>query len=259
MSENLLQTIWKRRSMIWIFALNDLKLRYRNSILGFLWSFLEPLLLLGVMYFVFTTLFHNAIENYPLYLLLGLILWNMQSRGTSMGSSSLLSRSGLIQKIYFRRELFVISSVLTSFLMMCFEFCAFTLFMIFFGVVPPITIVFFPLVLVTLFIFTLGVSMYLSCLNVYYRDVQYIWAVILQAGFFITPLFYKLDIFPEKIRMILSLNPMVGIMEISRALVIKAPMPSTNIILVTIIGTAVIFVSGYFVFKKLDYRLVEEL
>lgn len=259
MEENLLITIWKRRSMIWVFAVNDLKLRYRNSILGFLWSFLEPLLLLGVMYVVFTNIFHNAIENYPMYLLLGLIIWNTFSRGTSMAGNSLLSRAGLIQKMYFRREILVISSILTSFFMMVFEFGAFTIFMIVFGVTPSVLIVLLPLVLVMLFTLTLGVSFFLSSLNVYYRDVQYIWSVVIQIGFFITPIFYKLDIFPVNIKSLLHLNPMVGIMEISRALVIHTQMPDMQVILTTLAITGIVFIFGYITFRKLNYRLVEEL
>jgi lipopolysaccharide transport system permease protein len=259
MEENLLKTIWKRRSMIWLFAVNDLKLRYRNSFLGFLWSFLEPLLLLGVMYIVFTTLFHNSIENYPLYLLSGLILWNMFSRGTSMASNSLLSRAGLIQKMYFRRETLVISSVLTSFFMMVFEFGAFAVFMAIFGVIPPLLVVFFPLVVVLIFLLTLGISFFLSSLNVYYRDTEKIWAVIIQAGMFLTPIFYKLSLFPESLRSVLELNPMVGIMEISRAFLINAQMPDVQTMLTTLAITGIVFICGYIIFRKLDYGLVEEL
>lgn len=259
MEDNLLKTIWKRRSMIWLFAVNDLKLRYRNSFLGFLWSFLEPLLLLGVMYIVFTTLFHNSIENYPLYLLSGLILWNMFSRGTGMASNSLLSRAGLIQKMYFRKETLVISSVLTSFFMMVFEFGAFAIFMVLFGVMPNILVIFFPLAAVLVFLLTLGTSFFLSSLNVYYRDTEKIWAVIIQAGMFLTPIFYKLSIFPENLKSLLQLNPMVGIMEISRALLINEQMPDIQAILTTLTVTGIIFICGYITFRKLDYRLVEEL
>lgn len=245
--------------MIWLFAVNDLKLRYRNSFLGFLWSFLEPLLLLGVMYIVFTTLFHNSIENYPLYLLSGLILWNMFSRGTGMASNSLLSRAGLIQKMYFRKETLVISSVLTSFFMMVFEFGAFAIFMVLFGVMPNILVIFFPLAAVLVFLLTLGTSFFLSSLNVYYRDTEKIWAVIIQAGMFLTPIFYKLSIFPENLKSLLQLNPMVGIMEISRALLINEQMPDIQAILTTLTVTGIIFICGYITFRKLDYRLVEEL
>lgn len=245
--------------MIWVFAVNDLKLRYRNSFLGFIWNFLEPLLLLGVMYVVFTTLFHNSIENYPLYLLSGLILWNMFSRGTNIASNSLLSRASLIQKIYFRREILVISSTLTSFFMMIFEFGVFAVFMVIFGVTPTILVVLLPLVLVMLFTLTLGISFFLSSLNVYYRDMEKIWTVILQAGMFMTPIFYKLDIFPENIKSLLHLNPMAGIMEISRAIMINSQAPNMQTILTTVAITGAILICGYIVFRKLDYRLVEEL
>ena len=125
---NLLTEIWQRRSLVILFALNDVKLRYRNSVLGFLWTFLEPLLMLSVLYFVFTNIIKSDIENYPLYLLLGLIVWYMFSRATTMGLSSLLDRSSIIQKVYFRREIVVVSSCLTALIMMTFEFAAFMVF-----------------------------------------------------------------------------------------------------------------------------------
>src|SRR5690242_15276041 len=95
----LLDEIWERRSLIALLAFNDVRIRYRNSALGFLWSFLEPLLMLGVLYFVFTNIFKNSMENYPLYLLLSLIIWYMFSRATAMGQTSLLDKSSIIQKV----------------------------------------------------------------------------------------------------------------------------------------------------------------
>lgn len=259
LEENILVTIWKRRSLIWVLVLTDLKIRYKNSVLGFVWTFLEPLLLLGVLYLVFTNIFKYEIENYPLFLLLGLVFWYMFSRGTTMGMNSLISRSNLIQKIYFRREILVISSITTSLIMMIFEMGAFFVFMIIFGAAPSTLIIFFPLLLVALFVFTLGISFVLSILNVYFRDIQHIWGVILQAGFFISPIFYKLDVFPDEIANILRLNPLVGIIELSRALVINDVMPTTEMISYMITMTGIVFGIGYLSFKKMDKKFVERL
>jgi len=196
MSYNLIEEIIHRRSLILLLAFNDVKLRYRSSVLGFVWSFLEPLLMLTVLYFVFTNILKSDIENFPLYLLLGLIIWYMFSRATSMGLTSLVNRANIIKNIYFRREIIVVSSCLTAFIMMGFEFAAFAVFIVAFQFVPPITIVFLPLVLIVLFFLSLGLSFLLSVLNVYFRDIQFIWQVLIQAGFFLSPIFYSLDIFP---------------------------------------------------------------
>ncbi|MFZ1075878.1 MAG: ABC transporter permease [Nitrosotalea sp.] len=256
---SLLEEIWSHRSLIVLLAFNDVRIRYRNSVLGFLWSFLEPLLMLGVLYFVFTNIFKNTIPDFPLYLLLGLVIWYMFSRATSMGQTSLLDKSGIIKKVYFRREIIVLSSSLTSFIMMCFEFIAFAFFVVIFHFVPPVTIALLPLLLVDLFVLSFGVSLILSPLTVYFRDIKFIWQIALQAGFFLTPIFYTLGIYPENIRNILEINPLVPILDTSRGLVLYGTLPTALETSYMIISTAVIFIVGYLVFRLKDKRLVEEI
>jgi len=256
---NFIQEVWNRRSLIWLLAFNDVKLRYRNSVLGFVWSFLEPLLMLTVLYFVFTNILKSDIENYPLYLLLGLIIWYMFSRATTMGLSSLTDRAGIIQKIYLRREIIVISACLTAFIMMGFEFAAFVVFVIVFQFIPPTTIVLLPLILLDLFILSVGISLVLSVLNVYFRDIRFIWQVVIQAGFFLSPIFYKLDIFPENISAILSLSPMAHVLDIAHELVLYGNLPPLESVAYVISFTIAIFIVGYAVFRFKDRKLVEEL
>jgi lipopolysaccharide transport system permease protein len=259
MKNNLLREIIQRRSLVWLFAINDVKLRYRNSVLGFLWTFLEPMLMLSVLYLVFTNIIKSDIENYALYLLLGLILWYMFSRATSMGLSSLVDRAGIIQKIYFRRELVVISSCLSAFLMMVFEFGAFVVFLGIFNFIPPITALVLPLILLDLFVLSLGLSLLLSSLYVYFRDIKFIWQVALQAGFFVSPIIYQMDMIPENIRWIVSLNPMVPILNTAHDAVLYGILPNTSTIFQIIISTIIIFVLGFAVFKIKDKRIVEAL
>lgn len=259
MTSNLLEEIWQRRSLIILLAFNDVKLRYRNSILGFTWSFLEPLLVLTVLFFVFSYVIKNQIENYPIYLLLGLVLWYMFQRATTLGLSSLLDRAGIIQKIYFRRELVVISSCLTAFIMMVLEFAAFGVFLAAFQFIPPVTIALLPLLLIDLFILSLGISLFLSVLTVYFRDIKFIWQVLLQAGFFLTPIIYKLDMFPRNIQKILELNPLSSIIDAGHRIVLQGTLPTYGSTLYIVGSTAVIFLAGYLVFRIKDRRIVEEL
>lgn len=259
MSDNLLKQVWERRSLIILFALNDVKLRYRKSVLGFLWSFLEPLLMLSVLYFVFTTVLKNNIENYPIYLLLGLIVWYMFQRATSMGQQSLLDRAGILQKVYFRREIIVISSCLTAFIMMSLEFAALSVFMGVFHFIPTATIVLLPLLLIDLFILCVGISLFLSVLTVFFRDIRFIWQILLQAGFFITPIIYKLNMFPDTVRNVLQLNPLVPILDTAHGLVLNNTLPTFIETSYILISTAIIFFIGYITFKIKSKRLVEEL
>ena len=133
MSGNFFTDLWKYRELLLLFSLNEVKLRYRNSVLGFFWAFLEPLLMLGILYFVFTNIFVNTTENFAIFLLLGLIVWYMVSRGTTLGLSSISDKVGLLQKTPIRKEIVVISACLASLIMTAFEFSAFVFFAVIFN------------------------------------------------------------------------------------------------------------------------------
>jgi lipopolysaccharide transport system permease protein len=256
---NSFKELWNNRSLILNLSVNDVKLRYKNSILGFLWTFLEPLLMLMVLFFVFTNVIKSDIDNYPLYLLLGLIMWYMFSRATNMGLVSLTDRAHIIQKIYIQKEVLVISSCITAFIMMIFEFAVFGFFLVLFQFVPPMTIVLLPVILLEIFILSLGVSFLLSILNVYFKDIRFIWQVVLQAGFFITPIIYTLDMFPENIRVILELNPMAHIISMSHNLILYGTPVDVNSVYYLLVVTFAIFVVGYVVFRKKESNIAEDL
>lgn len=251
--------IWQKRSLIYNFAITDLKIRYRNSVLGFFWTVLEPLLLLGVLYIVFTNIFKTQIDHYGLYLLLGIIMWNTFTRGSEISLNSIISKSPIVTQIYFPREILAISSTLTAFMMMCFEFIVFGIFMVVFGFIPPSTIILLPLVLALEFLLVLGLSFPLSVLNVRYRDMQFIWKVVLQVGFFVTPVFYKIDILPESIRKVLVFSPLVQIFNMAHDVAIFGTIPSASSIQISIITTLAIFLVGYGIFRKVQKRTIEDL
>jgi len=141
--------------------------------------------------------------------------------------------------------------------MMGFEFGAFTVFTVAFQFVPPMTIVLLPLVLIDLFVLSLGVSLLLSVLNVYFRDIRFIWQVLLQAEFFLSPIIYTLEMFPENIRNILNLNPLVHILDAAHDLVLYDSLPNINSIMYIFITTGIIFVIGYIVFRKKEKTIAE--
>ena len=251
--------LWSRKSLIKYIALVDLKLRYRNSVLGFLWNFLEPLLLLSVLYIVFTSIFKSQIENFPIYLLLGIIMWNFTVKGTIFSLNSITNRAGIITQIYFPREIFAISSSITATIMFAFEFAAFLIFMIIFQFLPPITILLFPLILIMQFVLILGLSFPLSVLNVYYKDIQFIWGVIVHAGFFAIPIFYTLDMLSDELRQLIMLNPMAQLLEMAHNITIYGTLPANQDLFYTIGVIIAIFFVGYFIFKRFDNKVVEEL
>jgi len=251
--------IWERKSLIFALASNDLRLRYKNSILGFFWSFLEPLLILTVLYLVFTNILKSDVENYVLYLFLGIIMWNMFARGTTMGLNSIIFRAGIVSKTYMPREILVISSCLTSFYMMSIEFIVFFIFATFGNLTPSFSFVIFPIMLVSLFILTLGVSFGLSVMNVKYRDLQSIWTVILQAGFWLAPIVYTTKVFPENIRQLISINPFVPIIEISHDTILYNNWPSLEYFLYAILVPLLVLFVGYLIFRAYDKKIIEEI
>ena len=258
-TQSRIKEILNRRSLIQIFAINDLKLRYRNSILGFFWSILEPLLMLSVLFVIFTNVMRSDIPYYPLYLLLGLIMWNMLTRATSMSLGSIISRGSIITKIYFPREIPAISSCITSSIMLFFELAVFSAFLAVFQFVPPSTIALLPVLLIIEFIFILGLSLPLSVLNVYFRDVQYIWALIVHAGFFLMPIIYRTEIFPERLQTLFSLIPMTRILDMAHDVALYNKIPSAADWAYIIASSLGILCVGYLIFKRFEARVGEEL
>jgi len=259
MKDGTIGQIWDKRSLIRTFALNDLVIRYKSSVLGILWSFLEPLLMLAVLYLIFTHVFKSNIENYPLYLLLGIIMWTFFSRSTNMGLNSILGRAGIVNQIYFPREILPISSCITAFIMMGIEFAVFFAFVAGFQFLPPLSIIILPGLLVLLFVLTLGLSFFLSVLNVRFRDVQSIWNIVTYAGFFVTPIIYSLDVFPEELSKLLLINPVAQILEMAHNSVLYGILPNLSDMVYTVGVTFGILVLGYFTFRHYQFKIVEEL
>lgn len=256
---NIITNVWNYRHLTLKLAISDFKLRYKNSILGFFWSLIEPLLMLIVLYIIFSFFMRMNVENYQLFLLTGIISWNMLSRGTSMGLNSILGKSSLVSKVYFPREILIISSSITALLMTLLEFVVLGIFMLIFAVMPTITIIYFPFILLIQFILIIGFSFGLASLNVYYRDIQYIWAVILQAGFFASPIIYPLSIIPEKYVWIIKLNPMTHIIEMLRGSIIYSTIPIIQDIIFVIMISFIILVIGYIIFLRFEPRFAEEI
>jgi lipopolysaccharide transport system permease protein len=254
-----MQRLWNYRHLTFKLAISEFKLRYKNSILGFFWSLAEPLLMLTVLYVVFTNLMQVNVEHYQLFLLMGIISWNMLSRGTTMSLNCILGRASLVQKIYFPREVLVISSCITAFLMTLLELVVFGAFMAAFNVIPGITILFSPFVLFIEFILILGISFGLAAINVYYRDVQYIWAVFLQAGFFAAPIIYPISIIPGNYIWLIRLNPMTRIIDMLRGSVIYSVTPVLfDWIFITMAAVSLLAV-GYLIFQRLEPGFAEEM
>lgn len=253
------EEMWKFRGILFNFAITDLKIRYKNSVLGVLWSIVEPLLMLGVLFVVFSTMFKFEIEHFPIYLLSGIITYNFFKNGTSIALSSLSNRSSLITQIYFPRSIPAISSTITASIMLIVELTILGIFMVLFQFTPSLTILYLIPIYLLAFVFVLGVSLGLSVLNVKFKDTEFIWGIVLHAGFFLTPIFYQFDFLPENVQNILQFSPMVQIVTMVHHVTLYGVFPPLNSILFASVSIFLVLGIGYFIFRRYQARIVEEM
>lgn len=254
-----IKELYKYRNLIWVLAWVDFRWRYKNSVLGYFWSLLEPLLMLGILYIVFSNLMKVQVEHYQLFLLQGIIMWNFFSRSTLSSLLAIVYKPHLVQKVYFPRDILVISGCITALLMSIFESIVFIIFMLFFQIPLSFNIVFIPVIILLYFIMAVGVSLALAALNVYYRDIQYIWALILQVGFFATPILYPLTVFPPLLFSVLSYNPIAQTIYLVRDVTLYSKMPNLASFSYAVAISFIILCIGYAIFSRLEPKFAEEL
>ena len=196
----------------------DFKVRYQSSVLGYLWSVLRPLFLFVILYLVFTFVFKigKGVPHYPVYLLLGIVMWNFFTESTVIGMSAVVSKGDLIRKISIPRYLTVLSTSASALINLGINLLVVLVFAFINGVHPSWYWLLLPLPIIELFIFSTALAFFLSALYVKFRDIMYIWEVGLQAAFYATPILYPLTLIPEELRQYLLLNPMAQIIQDAR-------------------------------------------
>ena len=189
-------------------VVRDLKARYKSSVLGILWSILNPLFLMLVFTVVFSVLANNEIRQYPVFVLVGLIPWNFFSGALTSGTTSITGNSALVKKVYFPRELLPASALLSNLVNFLFAFGVLIILLYAFGIGLTVHALWVPVLLLTQLIFTLGLCLLLGSLTVFYRDVLMILEVVVLAWFFVTPIFYSLEMFGDSVTLLgLTFNP----------------------------------------------------
>lgn len=235
----------------------DFKLKYRRSVLGVVWSVLNPLLMMCVLAAVFSFFLRFAnIENYPLYLILGNTLFGVMSDSTNTAMRSIIESSSLLKKIRIEKMIFPLEKVLFALVNFCFALVAVAAVMIFFQVVPTLNILLLPLLLVYVLLFSAGLSLLLSALAVFFRDVIHLWSVVITAWTYATPLFYPVDILPEWMMTAEQFNPMYHYITYFRDIVLWGQTPSLELNLICFGMAAITFAIGFAVFRKLQKRFI---
>lgn len=234
----------------------DLKVKYRRSVLGYLWSLLNPLLMMCIMSYIFSTIFQSTVPNFPLYLICGQTLWTFFNESTSMAMNSIMANGSLIKKVYIPKFIFPISRVLSSFVTLSFSLAAVLIVMLFTRATIYPTILLFSLPMVLLFLFCCGVGLILAALATYFRDITHIWGVATMAWMYATPIFYDPMILPERVRGTLQFNPMYHYLTVFRQLIVYGQMPSPGTWLICIAWALGVLAVGLAVFRKMQRNFI---
>lgn len=255
-----LKELWNYREMIYSLVRQDLRGRYKGSVLGFLWTFINPLLQLAVYTFVFSVVMPNNIEKFYLYLFVGLVPWLFFSGSMTGGAACIMAQKDMVKKIYFPREVMPISYVTSGFVNMLFSFIVIFVVILFSGIgINPIACLCLPAVMVVEYIMALGGAMVTSALTVYFRDLEYILGIVTMAWMYMTPVVYSIEMVPERLRPLLNLNPMTPVINAYREILYYKQIPEfENLVWALVLGLIVLGI-GILVFNKLQKGFAEEL
>lgn len=223
------QILFSYRHLIKQLVIKDIKLKYRRSFLGYVWSVLNPLMVMVVMYLVFSHMFRFEVENYPVYLLIGQTLFTFMTEATNQAIYSISGNGALLKKVYVPKYVFTLSKVTSSLVNLMFSLGAMIIVLFITRTPFSWTMLFFPVVLVQLFIFCLGLGLFLAEASVFFRDIEYIYSVLTTAWMYLTPIFYPIGQLPEKMqRAIAAFNPMYQYIHQFRTIVLQRTIPDAG-------------------------------
>jgi ABC-2 type transport system permease protein len=256
--------------LLWLTAVTEFKRVYFGTVLGYLWSLIRPLMLFGVLLFVFTQVFHvgsKEVEHYAVYLLMGIVLFTFFQEATSNSVTSVVTAEGVVRKTQFPRLVIPLSTVLTGLFNLGLNLVIVLVFLIAFGVDPTWTWLLFPIPVALLFLLTVGVSMSLSALYVRFRDIAIIWVVAAQVLWYATPILYPVDFKGETFERLMMVNPLAVIFEQTRVWILAEPNAPSAVQAahgwLGLLPAAAIFVGvcafGTWVFTREAPRIAEDL
>lgn len=257
------------KSLLFELVRTEFKLRYQGSILGYTWSLLRPLLLFVILYVVFVMFLKvgDGVPHFPIYLLLGIVLWTFFAEMTNQSLTSITSRGDMIKKVRIPKWIIILSSSISALISLGLNLLIVTVFMFVNQVEIHSSIVIFPFILVEIYIFALGVSLILAAAYVRFRDVSYIWEVILQAGFYVTPILYPVTLIVNPLfQKLILLNPMAQAIQDARyaavtheTVTLSKAVGSELIPLLPIILSVAILIGGILFFRSQSKNFAENL
>lgn len=245
--------LWEYRELLYFFTWRDVKLRYKQTLLGATWAIIRPF----IMMVVFSLIFGNVIKvpsegvPYPLFNYAALLPWTLFQEGLTRSSTSLMEDAQLIQRVYFPRLLRPVASILGPLLDFAIAFVIFIGMLFYFSYPLTLTMLWLPVYLLLVMVITLGVGLWMSAVNVQYRDVRYALPFVIQLWLFISPVVYSSKSLPESLQVLYGLNPMAGVIEGFRWALLGTD-PPNSLIIVSAIVSVLLLLSGAFYFRRME-------
>lgn len=255
-----IKELYAYREMIFSLVRRDLKGRYKGSALGFLWTFINPLLQLGVYTMVFSVIMRNGIKDYYLFLFVALIPWIFFSTSVSGGSSCIWSQQDMVKKIYFPREVLPIAFVTSQFVNMLLSFLVVFAVLVVSGKgLNPIALLYLPIIMIVEYLLAISMALLSSAITVYLRDVEYILGIITMAWQFLSPVMYSVDQVPEEMLTLFNLNPMTPVITAYRDILYYGTAPELGTLIHAVSFGIIMLIIGCFSFNRLERHFAEEL
>lgn len=252
----LLSAFSRYRYLIKQLVTRDFKTKYKRSVLGVLWSFLNPLLMMMVQYIVFSTLFKSSVPNFALYLIIGIVCFNFFNECAGMCLTSITGNASLITKVYVPKYIYPVSRMLSSMINLFLSFIPLILVMIITQVDISKSMILIPIPIICLAAFSLGIGMILATMMVFFRDTQFLWGVISMIWMYITPIIYPESILPQRFLFFFKLNPLYHIVRMVRIMLMDGISPEPKAYLISIVMSFGTLVIGAVIFKKNQDKFV---
>lgn len=245
--------LWDYRDLLYFLAWRDVKVRYKQTVLGIAWAVLQPLLTMAVFTLLFSRLAKIPSDGvpYPVFAYCALLPWTLFVRALTEAGNSLVGNQNLITKVYFPRLVVPIAAVLSGLVDFAVSFLLMIVLMAWYGMVPTVAVIALPLFMVMALATSLGVGLWLSALNVQYRDIRYAIPFLAQLWLFLTPVAYPASLVPEQWRALFGLNPMAGVIEGFRWALLGTA-PPTEILMTSVPVVVVLFVTGLYYFRRME-------
>ena len=245
--------LWEYREFLYFFTWRDVKLRYKQTGLGIAWAIIQPLFLMIVFSLFFGGLAQIPSDGvpYPLFSLAALLPWTLFAEGMTRSTISMVSNANIMTKVYFPRLIMPVASIMSPLVDFCVAFGILIIMMAYYGFVPTLNVIFLPLLVVFAMMTSLAVGLWLSALNVKYRDFQYTVPFLIQIWMFASPVVYPASMVPEQFRFLYALNPMTGVIEGFRWALLGTN-PPTTMIFISLGVVIALLVSGVFYFRRME-------